>query len=416
MNQDFITRALRENPLVITGVGAISAAGNSASALWQSALAGLANGTHLSITAPGQDIAYAGCRVSDFALAADMRRVVRKMDRSVQLAACAAAEAWRDAQLTNGSLPPERIGIIAGTSRGPVEKSSEAHERLHQGPLLPSLAANTTLASLSGALSLCFHAQGPCFTVSAACASSAAATAAAAQQIVLGEADVMLVGGAEAPLIPGVLAQLDATGVLGSHAQPALCCRPFDQARNGTILGEGAGFLVLESLASAQRRGATPRAKLAGWAIASESHGRAGIREDGTGLNRVIRHALDLGGLTAADIGYLNAHGTGTVMNDRHEAEAIAAVFGKTSSLKCSSTKAVTGHCMGASSALEAIISIAALNAQLAPPSANLISQDERCPIQLVQGTSAAFAANAVLSTSSGFWGNNAALIFSRIS
>lgn len=278
--------------------------------------------------------------------------------------------------------------------------------------MLPGLAANSNIASLSGALSILFKAQGPSFTVSAACASSANAIALAAQQILLGTADVILAGGAEASLNPVILSQLHAAGVLGSHPDPKRTCRPFAKDRNGTILGEGAAFLVLESAQSARQRGATVHARLAGWSVAAEGHQRTGISETAGGLRQVMENAMEMSGFAVGEIGYVNVHGTGTALSDAQEAKALQRMFPR--GVPCSSTKPVTGHCMGAAAALEAVISIVALQQHQLPPTANCLPLAPDCSLDLIHTAPRPSPTRVVMSNSSGFWGHNASLIFSQ--
>jgi 3-oxoacyl-[acyl-carrier-protein] synthase II len=339
----------------------------------------------------------------------------QKLDRCVLLALGAAGQAFTDAQLHVS--PPEnaRLGIIAGTSRGPIQKWTEMIDRLRGGSrsLPPTLGANSTLACLSGTLSMAFEAGGPCVTVSATCASGANAIVLAAQQILLGEADVMLAGGADAPLQDVIIRQLLSVGILGSHADPARTCRPFDATRNGTLLGEGAAFLVLESPASARRRGVPIHARLAGWALGSDHSHRTAPREDGEGLLQVMRRALASAGLTPEQLDYINAHGTGTRLNDRLEVVALRRLLGqRLDQVPCSSTKPVTGHCLGAAPALEAVLSILALQHQCLPPTANWTEPDADCPIDMVPGSARPAPLQVVMSNSLGFWGCNASLLF----
>jgi 3-oxoacyl-(acyl-carrier-protein) synthase len=339
------------------------------------------------------------------------------MDRCVRLALEAADQALADAGLPVGSAHAASLGIMVGSSRGPMQKWTEMLNwvRSSSRPLPPTLAANSTLACLSGSLAMAFEATGPCLTVSATCASGAHAIAVAAQQITLGTADVMLGGGADAPLLDAVIRQLLSTGILGSHADPRRACRPFDVIRNGTLLGEGAAFLVLESLDSARRRGARIHAQLAGWAIGTEPCYRTAPREDGEGLLRVMVQALACAGVTAEQIDYINAHGTGTQLNDPVEVESLRRLLeGRLSEVPCSSTKPITGHCLGASPALEAVISIQALQHQCIPPTANCVELDPTCPIDAVRDGARPASLRLVLSNSLGFWGKNAALLFAH--
>jgi len=331
----------------------------------------------------------------------------RRMDRSVHLALAAAAEAYDASRLA--SLDPTRIAILVGNSRGPAGKWSEPRPLR----LRPTHAANTAIASLSGALSLAFQVRGPCLTLSAACASAAHAMALGAILLRAGEVDAVLAGGAEAPLVESLLDQFQAAGLLGSHPDPRLACRPFDRTRNGIVPGEGAGFLVLETARHAQARQLRPLAVLAGCAMGSEAHNRVATRADGAGLSLVIRQALERASLRPDEIGYINAHGTGTVVNDAAEAAAFHAVFGPTNTLPpVSSTKPITGHAFGAAPALEAIVAIEVLRAQCAPPTWTCHDPDPALGLDLILGQPRRLQTRAVLSTSLGFWGNAAALVF----
>jgi 3-oxoacyl-(acyl-carrier-protein) synthase len=401
-----IPALLQQNPIVVSGLGVFSAAGANVDELWRSVLAGCSPATWQEF---GKE-PIAVCAAPALNLRSPEFRRVHKMDRSVHLAVAAARQAWEDADLSASRPAPTRLGIIVGTSRGPAGKWDESLRQLDQGRMLPSLAANSTLACLSGVLSVIFQAQGPSFTVSATCASSAHAIALAAQQILLGAADVMLVGGTEASLHAGIVRQLHTAGVLGFHEDPARTCRPFAADRNGTVLGEGAGFLVLESARCARERNARVLARLAGWALGSEGHQRTGIREDASGLFQVMTDALQMSGMAADEIGYVNAHGTGTPLNDRQEARALQRAF--PGGVPCSSTKPVIGHCMGAGAAIEAVISILALQNGVLPPTAHCLPLDPECALDVVHSEPRRCGVRAVVSNSSGFWGNNASLVF----
>ena len=414
MMRTLIQQALQENPVVVTGMGAFCAAGRTAAKLWQSAVAGRSPARWLDLPAGSQPPRIAACVAPAVDLAAPQFRHVRKMDRCVQLAHAAAAEAWQQAGLDTGRVSPARIGVIAGTSRGPIGKWAESARSLAQRRVRPSDAANSTIACLSGALSQTFHAHGPSFTVSAACASGAFAIALAAQQIATGAADVVLAGGAEAPLQPLVVAQLAAAGVLGHHDDPARTCRPFDRTRNGLLLGEGAAFLVLESAASARQHGAPILARLSGWAMGSDDGGRVGVMENGDGLLQVAGQALSLAGLEPAEVDHFNGHGTGTMINDRAEARAMALLLGgAVGRIPYSSTKPVTGHCVGATPALEAVICLGALRHQVVPPTIHCDEPDPACRLDLVREVSRPARLRHVVSHSLGFWSHHAALVFS---
>ncbi len=370
-NQSVLATLLRENPVVVTGLGALSAAGGNVAALWAAAAAGRVPASYAVAKIPETPARF------------------RRLDRAAQLAWCAAAEALAQAGLGEVGTP-ERVGVFVGTAGVPQRSLGQAPR--------PSTAADQSFSAIAGALARDFGFRGPCVTVAATCASAAVAIAQGAEQILLGKIDVALVGGAEAPLAPGRMAEFAAAGVLARES-----CRPFDRARDGMVLGEGSGFLVLESSGHARARGVKWLANFSGWAYASDARSRTA---NGTaGLARVLQEAC---ALAPGPIDYLNLHGNGTVRGDREEAEAVAQLF---PGVPCSSTKPITGHCLGATPALEAIIAIAALRAQTIPPSAHCDAQDPACAISLAK-TARPAELRTILSNSLGFWGQTAALLF----
>ncbi|KAF0170679.1 MAG: 3-oxoacyl-acyl-carrier-protein synthase II [Limisphaerales bacterium] len=425
-------RLLRECPVVVTGMGAFCGAGTSAGELWQAVLRGESPADWLP-----EELSPAGLKVVGIrATTPPLTRLTRKLDRSAQLAHAAATEAWHAAQLNTHPVAPERVGVFVGTSRGAVGKlveacagglqppsaacdSSDPIRPAHpqrdgcKPPARPSDAAHCSLANVSGMLSLAFPAHGPALTVSATCASGAAAIALAAQQILLGTVDVAMAGGAEAPLNPLVIAQLHAAGILGHDENPRLTCKPFDAARNGIVLGEGASFLILESQASARRRGARMLARLSGWALAAEGGERVGMDRTGASLSRVITESLAMAGVAPAELGCVNAHGTGTLLNDLAEANALRLALGQAAArVPCASTKAVTGHCLGASAALEAVICLQAIQTGHLPGTTNCSTLDPAVRLNVLRASRDFPAVQSALSVSAGFWGNQAALVF----
>jgi 3-oxoacyl-[acyl-carrier-protein] synthase II len=408
----------RDEAIVVTGMGVVSAAGDSLATFWGSVAGGSSTATWFTDPNVADSPSIPACAVPGVPEDARVLRRSHKMDRCVQLALAAASRALSDAQLPAQARNPIRLGIIVGTSRGPMQKWTEILDLLGRGTrqLPPTMAVNSTLGCLIGALAMAFEARGPCLTVSATCASGAFAIAQAAQQILLGTADVMLAGATEAPLLDAVVRQVLSTGILGSDADPRRACRPFNADRNGTLLGEGAAFLVLESLASARRRKARIHACLAGWAIGTDPCHNTAPSEHGEGLYQVMTRALTVAGLEAGQIDYVNAHGTGTRINDPLEVLALSRLLGdRLGRVPCSSTKPITGHCLGASAALEAVISVLALQHQCVPPTANCTDLDPECPIDAVPLTARPARLSAAMSNSIGFWGYNASLIFTRL-
>lgn len=415
MRPDLLRSLIEETPVVVTGYGVATAAGHSVAALWGTALNGPVPAVRREFVIGGQPRAFAVCAAPEIGLVEPRLPGFHRMDRSVQLAWVAATQACAAAGL-NQAINPAAVGLFLGSSRGPVGKVEEGFVRVAGQRYPATLSASCTMASLSGALAQALKIHGPCFTLSATCASAAFAIGLAAEQILLGKASAMLAGGTEAPLAPALLAQLDAAGVVGSHTDPARSCRPFDLTRNGLCLGEGSAFLVLESAAAAARRGAVPVARLSGWGTWLDHSGRAGVGSAGAGLVAAAGQALELAGLKPDAVDYINAHGTGTRLNDAAEAQGVVALLGSRATVvPCTSTKPVTGHCLGATPAIEAVLCLEAIRHQMIPPTLNCAQPDPDCAINPEPAVARRAALTHVLSNSLGFWGYHAALIFSRV-
>jgi len=391
-----------DDPIVITGMGALAAGTATVDALYAAALSGESPADWLAMP-PLEPIA--GIRAPDPDFPPGLARHARRLDRAARLGLAAAADAIGSAGLA-GSMDPHRIGVMVGTSRGPIARTLEMVRDLDQGGIAPTAVAESTLGSMSGVICQAFSLGGPSATIAATCASAANAIAMGAMHLVTGDADAMVVGGSEAPIIPLLVAQLRAAGVIGSHEVARLTCRPFDSRRNGLVIGEGAAFLVLERASGAARRGAAALARLTGWATGTDGGGRTGITPDGEGTVRVIGRALSMAGLEPHEIGYVNAHGTGTRLNDALEARVFNSIFGVGNGPPVSSTKPITGHCLGATPAIEAVICVQAVRAQCAPPTSGHQQLDPDCAIDVVSTEARRLAAKAaILSTSLGFWG-----------
>jgi 3-oxoacyl-[acyl-carrier-protein] synthase II len=393
----------------ITGVGAVSSCGSGAAALYDGALTGAGRAVWVPGLTGQRGRALAACQALVDLPTGGRFRAVRGLPRVARLAALAAAEAWDESGLS--PVVAEHAGVVVGSSRGGFEAVLEAAAAMIRGRVRPSLVSAGTHASLDGALAAMFGLRGMALTVSSACVSGASAMALAAEEIVSGRAVAMLAGGADAPLHPVVLGPMDAAGMLGSGDDPARWCRPFAEDRSGTVVGEGAGFVVLEEAGHARRRGARCLARLTGWATACEPGQRAGASADGAALDIVIHRALIRAGRLLADVGYVNAHGTGTSANDGVEAAALRRVWGdETPGVPVSSTKPVTGHCMGASPALEAIISVGVLRDGRIPPQGPVLPEPAAAGLRLAR-TGDTLGQPCVLSVSSGFWGHAGALV-----
>lgn len=397
--------------MAITGLGAVCCAGDDVESLWRAALEQRSSATWLEETIGGRRIAccrartptVVGMREGDFA----------RLDRFAQLGVAAGRQAWDDAGVEMGGTDPRRVAVVSGTSRGPI---ALRHDQLMSSRRRrPTDAVYGSTSSLTGALSALVGARGPSSTVSATCASSAVALNVAAMQIAAGACDVALVGGADAPLHPEFVAELEATRVLGQADTPEEVCRPFDRKRTGILLGEAGAYLVLESRQHAEARGARILALLSGWSSACDPGRRSGMSEDARGVHDALTGALNCAGCEFGEIDAVHLHGTGTPLNDAAEAKVIDQLSKDDSAaVRCTSTKPITGHCLGASGALQAVINVRALESQCLPPTAGCEDLDPHCPINLVRGSPWHGGIHRILMHSAGFWGNHAGLIFER--
>jgi 3-oxoacyl-[acyl-carrier-protein] synthase II len=343
----------------------------------------------------------------------------RRLDRTTQLAIAAAGVAFADAGLAGGpaGADAERAGVVVGTSRGAAERLEHWHGRfleLGEEGVGPHASPHTTAANLSGAVARRFGLKGPALSVSAACASAAQAIGLAFDLIRSGRADVMLAGGTEACLTPFAMAMFAKAGILSRRVDaPAAACRPFDRDRDGIVVGEGAGMLVLESAEHARRRGAAVHAQLLGFGSTCDALSLTSVPEDGAGLGRAAALALQDAGVRPEDVDYVNAHGTGTRAGDRAETAAIRAALGEHARrVPVSSTKSMTGHLLGAAAGIEAIACALALKAGVIPPTINLDHADPDCDLDYVPRQARERRLRTVISLSTGFGGTNACLVF----
>lgn len=335
------------------------------------------------------------------------------VDRVSQLAVAAADLAMHDAQAA-GAAAPERIGVYVGCGMGGAAALETAYRG---GPRVPPLTIPAFMPNAPAAhVAMRQGVQGPVLSYSVACASSSVAIAEAAKAVQRGELDLAIAGGSEALIVPGVVLAWQAMQTLASFApgEAASCCRPFAADRSGFALGEGAAFLILEPAERAAGRGARVYAELAGWSLSCDASHLT--KPDAAGQQRAMRAALGAAGLSPAEVGYCNAHGTATRVGDQVESEALAAVWGTAlDRLRVSSTKSMHGHLLGAAGALEALITVLALHRQQLPPNAFCGTVDPACPLALVrQPGSAAPGLHAALSNSFAFGGTNSVLLFTR--
>jgi 3-oxoacyl-[acyl-carrier-protein] synthase II len=343
------------------------------------------------------------------------RKEARRIDRFAQLAVVAARQAVADSGLEVGA-EAERVGVVFGSGLGGLASIEEGVRVMGaRGPsrvspfMLPMMIPNMAAAQIA----IDIGARGPISCTVTACAASANAIGDALEAVRRGRADIVVAGGAEASVTPiGIAGFAQMQALSQRNDDPERASRPFDRGRDGFVVGEGAAALVLEDLDHAVARGATILAEVLGVGASCDAHHITAPRPDGVGAMAAMRSALADAGVEAADIGYVNAHGTSTELNDRTEALAIRAVLGV--DVPVSSTKSVTGHLLGAAGAIEAIACVKALLTGLLPPTANLDEPDHDCALDHVRGEARQAAISVAMSNSFGFGGHNVALVFGR--
>jgi 3-oxoacyl-[acyl-carrier-protein] synthase II len=396
--------------VVVTGIGLVSPLGDSPAAMFEAVMAGRSAITLMT----DPTMAPAAVAHAPFDAARWFTRLqLAGVDRVSQMAVAAGDLAREDAGLAGLG---DDAGIYVGTGMGGAAAMEQAYVNLHGGRRIPPLSIPAFMANAPAAhLAMRLQVHGPVYTYSMACASAAVAIAEAAKAIARGELACALAGGSEALLVPGVIGAWQSLQTLAAPGDdPARACRPFSTDRSGLILGEGAAFLLLESLPAAQARGARIYAELAGSGFSCDAGHLT--RPDAGGQARALRAALRDAELAPREVGYCNAHGTATQAGDVVECNALRAVWSdEIDALQVSSTKALHGHLLGAAGALEAAVTIMALHEQALPPNMHCDTQDAACDVTLVEpGVGLASALNAAISNTFAFGGSNMVLAFRR--
>jgi len=406
--------------VVVTGLGAITPLGVGAETSWQSLCQGKsairpvtrfdASGFRTRIAGEARDF-----NPSDFI----DRKLLRRTDRFIHFALAASRMALADSLLTVDSSNSERVGVSLGTALGGMESLEKNHRLLLQGAcqrispfFVPGFLANMA----AGNISVQFGTRGPNISPVAACASGTQAIGDALRIIQRGEADIMIAGGAEANISPLMFAGLDAMKVTSArNEEPEKASRPFERDRDGFVVGEGSGVVILEELSFARKREARIYAEVSGYGLNSDAYHIVAPDPDGKGAAACISRALHDAGISGEKIDYINAHGTSTRLNDLSETRAIKSVFqGHAANIAISSNKSMIGHLWGAAGAVEAIFCILTISQGIIPPTINYDSPDPECDLDYVPNTTREARVRVALSNSFGFGGVNAALIFSR--
>ena len=408
--------------VVVTGLGAVTPLGNSTEETWQGICAGRSGiGSITKFDATDFKTKIAGELKNFDPLLYLNKKEVRRLDDFIIYAIASAEMAMADAALTIHSNFAERAGVIIGSAIGglvTLEKTKEI--LLRSGPdRMSPFAIPSALANLaSGHVSIRFRAKGPINCSVTACAAGTNAIGDAFRVIAHNYADVMITGGVDAAISPLCIGGFNAMRALSiRNDQPQKASRPFDRDRDGFILGEGCGILILEELSFALKRGARIYGEVAGYGSTSDAFHIAAPPPGHEGAARCMKAALDDAGMNPADIDYINAHGTATPLNDQYEVEAIKTSFGEHSrKLAVSSTKSMTGHMLGAAGGVEAVIALKALQEGILPPTINLDHPDPACDLDFVPHQSRKKEIQAVMSNTFGFGGVNAVLIFKKLS
>jgi 3-oxoacyl-[acyl-carrier-protein] synthase II len=406
--------------VVVTGIGAVTPVGNTTAETWQALLAGRSGLGPITLFDPSR----IGCTVAAEVKGFDpfehfSKRDVRLMDRSSQLAVVAAREAVATAPVAE--LDPSRVGVVVGSAVGGMQMVVDQSLVLAERPdrlsphFLPNMLVDTATSYIANDL----HVRGPNFAIVSACATGAHAIGAAAEMVRRGEADVVLAGGTEAGIIEILLAGFTVMRALGTPREPSdltTASRPFDRTRNGFVIGEGAVVVVVEGAEHARARGATAVAEIAGYGASNDAYHIAAPHPEGIGVVEMMRAALERSGVRPEEIGYVNAHGTSTPLNDPAETAAIRTVFGAHADrLAVSSTKSMTGHLFGAAGALETAVCALALRDQIVPPTINLLEPDPECDLDYVTEGARRLDLSCALSNSMGLGGHNGCTLLRRV-
>ncbi len=415
--------AAEENGVVVTGLGCVSPLGASAEATWSAVAAGQCGVTALPEELDARLPVRIAARVTgEFDAGEIPPKELRRLDRVILLALAAAREALADAQLLGSTtaIDRDRFGVAIGSGIGGIQTLLQNDRTyVESGPRRVSpFFIPMTLANMPAGLVAIHHGlRGPNLCHVTACASGAHAIGESLRLLRAGEADAMLVGASEAAIVDLVIAGFASMQALSRRNDgPARASRPFDVGRDGFVLGEGAALLVIEREAHARARGARLRARLLGYGASADAAHMAAPDASSGGPQRCMRAALANAGLAPGDVDYVNAHATSTPAGDVVEAQAIRAVFGShTDGLAVSSTKGATGHLLGAAGALEALLSVRALETGTLPPTLNLDQPDPECALDHVANKARSARARVAISNSFGFGGVNAALVFGRI-
>jgi 3-oxoacyl-[acyl-carrier-protein] synthase II len=403
--------------VVVTGMGAVTPLGLDLDSTWQAMLAGTSGVAPISGFDASEHEVKIAAEIPTFDPTKIMNaKEARRIDRFIQLGMYAAREAFQHAGLAVTPENADRFGAISGSGVGGIGSLGAGFKTLYdKGPdrVTPFLIVQMLIDLLPGQISMDLGLKGPNFSVVSACATSGHAVGEAAEVIKRGDADVMIAGGADAGVVPLGIAAFHAMRALSTrNDEPTKASRPFDKDRDGFVMAESGGMVVLEELEHARARGAAIHGELVGYGLSADAHHVSAPSEDGEGAARAMKMALRKAGLSPKDIGYINAHATSTPLGDRSETNAIKSVFGQAAyDVAVSSTKSMTGHLLGAAGVIEAIVCLKAIHDGILPPTINLDNPDPACDLDYIPKVARKRQVAYAMSNSFGFGGHNSSLI-----
>jgi 3-oxoacyl-[acyl-carrier-protein] synthase II len=413
---------MEQRRVVVTGLGLICGVGKTAPELWDGLMAGRSGMAEIkAFDLTGHPVRFAA-EVKDFdPLLFIDKKEARKMGRFIHFALAAAAEAMAHSGLQVTEENRDRVGVHIGSGIGGFDVIEREHSNLLSGgprKVSPFFIPGSIINLAAGHVSIKYNARGPNEATATACTTSAHSIGDAFRLIQRGDADVMIAGGTEASITPLGVAGFAAMRALSTRNEdPEHASRPFDKDRDGFVVGEGAGMLILEELEFAKARGAQILAEVVGYGLSADAFHMTGMAPEGEGCFRSMQHALKVAGISPDQIDYVNAHATSTPLGDAMESKAIENVFGERAlnhKLLVSSTKSMTGHLLGGAGGLEAGITIMAMQKQIAPPTMNIVELDPQCRLNYVPNKPQPAKIDYALSNSFGFGGTNGSLIFKR--
>lgn len=405
--------------VVITGLGIVSPVGNDLTTAWDNIVNGRSGISRITRFDPSAIATRIAGEVKNFDVSAYISaKEARQMDTFIHYGLAAGMQAWRDSGLEVTEANAERIGVIIGSGIGGLPRIEETQvEYQAKGPrrISPFFVPGSLINLISGHLSIAYGMKGPSYAVVSACTTGLHCIGDSARLIEYGDADVMVAGGAESTVSPLGIGGFAAMRALSTHNDdPQTASRPWDRDRDGFVLGEGAGVLVLEEYEHAKRRGARIYGEFAGYGMSSDAHHITAPDKDGP--RRGIANALRNGGLNLQDIQYINAHGTSTPLGDKNETDALKLAFGDhAKKLVVNSTKSMTGHLLGAAGGIEAVFTTLAVYNQVSPPTINIFNQDPECDLDYCANEARQMKIDVGLSNSFGFGGTNGSMAVRRI-